>query len=240
MQIDISTSLQVHKSALLNIHSQQLQNNESNIYNTTKLIGIFDGIDQILTDYLTSNNDMILNRTQLNEIKQILRSKSQSLSSNHDDESCTNILSLPPPTEMHQIPTVSTTTIPQLTSIKGNLSSNTIESTKKLSYTFSKSNTYLHAILSKETASKMIDYLFSKRFIIMIYIAVAIALILFALGFAEKAYYIYKLSLFFITFICYTLWVLSLNRRVLTKSTKHFIFWFKSLICMECTPSSTP
>ena len=59
-----SNDVGIKRFQISQIHQKQLNNNYANIHNTSKLIKTLGGIDQILSDYLSSKNDMILTSNQ--------------------------------------------------------------------------------------------------------------------------------------------------------------------------------
>ena len=215
----------INKPEVLEAHLQQLQDNQTLESHTSKIIKIFGGIDQITTDYLSSN-DIQLTQLQLQHIQQIL--------CNHDTITVTigNDSKLPSPHFEGAKSLPSTSNAPKI----GKTVSKFQESnTKTWRYKLSKSNTYIHYLFSNNIANKIISVLYN---IYLIFLLLIVGIVWVIWGSLESApwnlaYYLYKLILFSILVVHLTFVALTINKEILRKAVRHFLFWYKLIACVQ-------
>ena len=130
----------ITKSNVHDAHMKRLLNNKSNNSNTKELVEILGGIDKILTDYLSSTNNMPLTHLQLINIHKIINKNDQLTSplkeSNESNKS---------------------------KSSKKEINEN---ESQKLVYTFIKTDTFIHNIFGNEKGTKIINILYNKILLI--------------------------------------------------------------------------
>ena len=71
MELSYSVGDKINISNLFDIHQQQLLNNINNEQNTMELLKVLGGIDNVLTHYLSCNNNNLLNQSQLQQINSL-------------------------------------------------------------------------------------------------------------------------------------------------------------------------
>ena len=206
--IQISTVPSITKSSLLEFHKQRLQNAHTLQSQTSAIISTLGGIDSILTDYLSSN-DIELTQSQLQSIHEILDEPVQQ-SSNDTTISKS-------PTEMME------------------------SDRKSWLYTCSKSNTYLNHYLKQnlDLAAKLKSFAYNKFVITANIIGLFIWLIWGNIehGKWSTGYLVFRLILF-IYLVCHgAVFMLTLNRKIMKKSLRQFVFWFKLYTCFQAAAS---
>ena len=229
----------ITKRELLEEHSQKLQDNHTLESHTSKIIETFGGIDQIMTDYLSSN-DIQLTQVQLQNIQQILWNNAITVTI--EDKS-----KLPSPHYECGESLPSTSNAPKI----GRTVSKFHESnTKTWRYRFSKSNTYIHQLFSDDIARNIISVLYNKYFVFL-NIIIGIIWVIWAVvehGKWSAVYDLYKFIFFSFNALYLTLIALTINKQLLRKSVRHFLFWFKlivgnlsvvvEILCVEASQST--
>ena len=208
---ELSEPPHLTKHRILEKHLAQLHDNHILQSHTLQIIEIFGGIDQIITNYLSSN-DIQLTQTQLLNIQQIL--SNESIPSKNGVNSTSNT-----------------------PKIVRTVSKFQESNTKAWRYKFSKSNTYIHQLFSNDTAKKIISLLYNK-FLLSLNVIGGLIWVIWAwleYGQWSLTYDLYKLIFFSVLALYGTFFALTINKGLLRKSVHHFLFWFKLIVCVQGT-----
>eukprot|EP01084_Bolivina_argentea_P028338 52686_1 len=210
-QIELSTNDidNISKSTVNHIHQQNLLNNKTNINATDKIVATLGGVDKILTDYLSSENNLQLAQNQLIQI-------------NHIISSATTSENTPAIDTLQQI---------------NETSNNNPTTLRHTDYILSKTDTYLHIIFGIENGTKVINFLFGKPFTTLIGL-LFLTFVIWWIFFEHSAYfYIYEIIIALIGTLNGICVVMSLNKTLFEASMKTFSFWFKTIVAIQISVS---
>eukprot|EP01084_Bolivina_argentea_P276402 471618_1 len=198
----------ITKESLQEIHKEQILNNGNNKVNTMEIVGIFGGIDQVITTYLESK-DVMLSFDQIQRLHGVLTTPIKIIEYQQN----------------------------KLTRIeKDDENINESGDEKQITYTFDISDSYLHHLCQEKTNSNITKIIYSNLTMILVAITPIIWFVLGMIVGRSIYYYVYSIVMWSAIQIPWLILnILSFNKVAFKLVIRSFDFWIKTFYAMFLT-----
>eukprot|EP01083_Nonionella_stella_P002580 7404_1 len=214
LNLEADTDNAISKSSLQKLRTQQKTDDINNDHLALQLLRVFGGIDRVLDDYLSVDCASNLNATQLNKLHELLSPKTDILQQQA--------------TMMPFVPSCVHNSITSNSSNKLDLEDST--EADAFCYTFYTSDTFLHSIVNRTTASKLINATYSRSSYLFLIVFVIWCVLVAFYGIGESIIPpIYGIIMNIVLIPPLLLITLSANRQAFKLVIKSFEFWFKAV-----------